>query len=174
MQLVFQSVTQQPDLVAAPVYQQLKALAITDQVQVAPIDPAYADGDLLSQHYAIPFAAELNCLIVQGKRQATVKYAALVVPYGHKANTGGVTKHALDVSKVSFAPLADVLAQTQMELGSITPLGLPSTWHVLIDPSVFEQPTVVIGSGRLNSKVQLPTTILRQLLNVQVVAGLAK
>lgn len=112
MKLNFKPVNEKPDLVARPVYQQLQELEMIERVKVAAIDPANAAGDLLSQHYDIPYQAELNCLVVQGKRQENLKYVALLVPYGHKANTGSVTKHALNVSKVSFAPLDYVFIGT--------------------------------------------------------------
>ena len=43
-----------------------------------------------------------------------------------------VRKH-LDVRKISFAAMEEAVAQTGMEYGGITPVGLPSDWPVLVD-----------------------------------------
>lgn len=67
-----------------------------------------------------------------------------------------------------------LLAQTKMELGSITPIGLPREWKVMIDASVLQQATVVIGSGLLGSKLLLSPAVLQDLPNALIVDKLAK
>ena len=53
-------------------------------VQVAEIDPAYADGAFLHAQYGVPLEMELNCLVVEGHRNEDIRYAAIVVPYGKR------------------------------------------------------------------------------------------
>ncbi|MDK4679238.1 YbaK/EbsC family protein [Kingella negevensis] len=53
----------------------------------------------------------------------------------------------MDAKKVSFAPLPEVIAATGMEFGSITPVGLPENWAVLIDSSVLQLENVMISGG---------------------------
>lgn len=62
---------------------------------------------------------------------------------------------------------------TGMEFGSITPVGLPNNWQVLIDEAVLQQGNVVIG-GLVKAKIMFSSKVLAQLANVNVVAGLAK
>lgn len=174
MNLDFQPVQQASHLVPESIYQQLHTLDLLDKVQVAKINPDFADGELLHEQYNVPFESELNCLVVQGKRNGLVKHAAVLVPYGRKANTGSPAKHALDVSKVSFAPLEFVIEQTNMEFGSITPLGLPNDWFILAEASIFEQTDVIIGGGLVKSKLQIATKDLKQIPNLIVVENLAK
>lgn len=174
MNLPFEKVSEHKDLVPAVIYDFLTNENLLETVKVAEINPDYADGDLLSQHYDIPIEMEVNCLVVEGKRQERVTYAAVLVPYGKRANTASPTKRALDVSKVSFSPLDYVLQESQMEFGSITPLGLPQDWHILIDSALLEQEELVIGGGLVKSKLLIPSQVLTKLPNAQIVENLAK
>ncbi|WII93979.1 YbaK/EbsC family protein [Kingella negevensis] len=101
----------------------------------------------MHEQYNVPLEMELNCIVMAGTRGETTKFAAIVLPYGKRANTGSPAKQALDAKKVSFAPLPEVIAATGMEFGSITPVGLPENWAVLIDSSVLQLENVMISGG---------------------------
>ena len=60
-----------------------------------------------------------------------------------------------------------------MEYGGITPIGLPSSWPVLVDRRVVEADVVVIGSGVRRSKILLPCVLLARLRTAEVIDGLA-
>lgn len=111
---------------------------------------------------------------VEVRRGDMVKYAALLVPYGKRANTASLTKRALDSSKVSFADLELVTEATQMMFGAIITIGLPSDYQVLYDPILLEQEELVVGGGFVHSKLLIPSRILEQLPNSQAVEGLVK
>lgn len=150
--LEFVSVASHPEYVAPKMLSFLKSHELTDKIQVAQIDPQYADGEKLSETYGVDINQELNCLAFAGKRDGQIRYAAVVVLYGKRVNSGAVLKHAMDATKPSFANLDDVIAMTCMEFGSITPVGLPDDWQVLIDSSVKELDEVIIGGGRVDAK----------------------
>ena len=76
--------------------------------------------------------------------------------------------------KASFAPTDVAVAETGMEYGGITPIGLPPGWPVLVDRAVAESPRVVIGSGVRRSKLWLPGPLLAGLPGIDVVDGLAR
>ncbi len=61
-----------------------------------------------------------------------------------------------------------------MEFGSITPVGLPSDWLILMDSQILEKDQVVVGGGFVQSKLLIPTQLLASLPNIQVVEDLAK
>jgi prolyl-tRNA editing enzyme YbaK/EbsC (Cys-tRNA(Pro) deacylase) len=65
------------------------------------------------------------------------------------------------------------VAETRMEYGGITPVGLPGTWRVLVDDRVTRVPLAVIGSGVRHSKLLLPGAALADLPGAEVVPGLA-
>jgi len=68
----------------------------------------------------------------------------------------------------------DAVAQTGMEYGGITPLGLPSDWPVLVDSAVAGAGLVVVGSGVRRSKIALPGDALAELPGAQVIEQLAR
>ena len=141
---------------------------------VAEINPDFADGNKLCDEYNIDKKIGFNCLIVECKRNETIKYCALIVPVGYKYNMGSVVRKYTNSRVVSVAPLEYVLDKTKMEFGSITPIGLPDDWHILVDPLIKEQENIIIGGGLVKSKISLPTELFLKLPNVEVVDGIAK
>jgi prolyl-tRNA editing enzyme YbaK/EbsC (Cys-tRNA(Pro) deacylase) len=64
------------------------------------------------------------------------------------------------------------VAETGMEYGGITPLGLPPDWPLLVDRAVVATPEVIVGSGVRRSKLALPGAWLAGLPGAEVVDGL--
>ena len=149
--LDWQPASEHPELLAAPV-----ATAIGEQrldCWVAAIDPALADTAAFCATYEVPLEASANCVVVAGRRGETTTMAACLVLASDRADVNKTVRKQLDVRKISFAPMADAVAQTQMEYGGITPLGLPDGWPVLVDEAVAASELVVIGSGIRGSKI---------------------
>ena len=141
---------------------------------VAEINPEFADGNKLCDEYDIDKRIGFNCLIVECKRNEIIKYCALIVPVGYKYNMGSVVRKYTNSRVVSVAPLEYVLDKTKMEFGSITPIGLPDDWQILVDPLIKKQKNMIIGGGLVKSKISLPTELFLKLPNVEVVDGIAK
>ncbi len=141
---------------------------------VAEINSEFADGHDLCKEYHIDEKMGFNCLIVECKRNDVVKYCALIVPIGYKYNMGSVVRKYTNSRTVSVAPLDYVLKSTGMEYGSITPIGLPDDWLILVDPLINTQKQIIVGGGFVNSKISLPTELFLRLPNVQILEGLAK
>lgn len=112
MNLDFKQASVSKELLPSSVWESIVNLNATQEIQVAEINPEFADGESLNREYGVPFEQEANCLVLEGKRGDEKKYAALLIPYGKKANTNATVKRPLDVSKVGFAPLDFVLEQT--------------------------------------------------------------
>ena len=111
-------------------------------------------------------------MVVAGRRGGQTKYAACLVLATTKADVNGLVRRHLDVRKVSFAPLDEVVALTGMEYGGVTPLGLPEGWPVLIDAAVAAGDRVVVGSGVRRSKLALRGAALATLPGVEVLDAL--
>jgi prolyl-tRNA editing enzyme YbaK/EbsC (Cys-tRNA(Pro) deacylase) len=168
-----------PDLLAAPVVAALDAWpadapVALDEILVAPIDPALADTASFCEAYAVGPDVSANCVVVAGKREGEIRYAACVVLATTRADVNNVVRRHLDVRKASFAPMSDAVTQTGMEYGGITPLGLPKDWPILVDSRVAQTQYVIVGSGVRHSKIALPGAALAALPNAQVVEGLAR
>lgn len=168
-------VLERPDLVAEPVFDTLRAhpdLAVG--VGVAEIDPACADTENFCAAYGVDPAVSANCVIVAGKRQGELRFAACVVLATTRTDVNTVVRRQLDVRKVSFAPIDEAVRLAGMEYGGITPIGLPRTWPVLVDAAVAQAGRVVIGSGLRRSKLTVPTDLFSNLTEVVVLPGLGQ
>ena len=165
-----------PDLLAAPVASALAALGedAAGEVGVAEIDPAAADTAAFCERYGVSPAESANCVVISGKREGEVRYAACMVLATTRADVNNVARRELDVRKASFAPMDTAVAESGMEYGGITPLGLPAGWPVLVDAAVADTPHVVIGSGVRHSKLVLPAKLLAGLPGARVIDGLAR
>jgi prolyl-tRNA editing enzyme YbaK/EbsC (Cys-tRNA(Pro) deacylase) len=163
-----------PDLLAASVLATLRTWPHAEQAQVAEIDPELADTEAFCAAYGIELAASANCVVVAGRRGDDVRRAACLVLATTRADVNGVVRRRLDVRKASFAPLEQTVADTGMEHGGITPLGLPDGWPVLVDPAVLAAPQVVVGSGLRRSKLVLPGAAAADLAGAEVLPDLGR
>ncbi|HET9897009.1 MAG TPA: YbaK/EbsC family protein [Streptosporangiaceae bacterium] len=175
--LEFEPATSSPGLLATPV-----AAALTgsrwphpaDAVGVCEIDPELADTAAFCERYDVSLADSANCVVIAGKREGETRFAACVVLATTRADVNNVARRALDVRKASFAPADVAVAETAMEYGGITPIGLPEGWPVLIDAAVAAADAVVIGSGVRRSKLALAGQTLATLPGAVVVEGLGR
>jgi prolyl-tRNA editing enzyme YbaK/EbsC (Cys-tRNA(Pro) deacylase) len=165
-----------PDLLAAPVVRALAALgeAAAGEVGVAEIDPEVADTAAFCERYGVGLAESANCVVISGKREGETRYAACVILATTRADVNNVARRELDVRKASFAAMDVAVAESGMDYGGITPIGLPAAWPVLVDLLVADTPAVVIGSGVRRSKLVLAGKLLASLPGVRVIEGLAR
>ncbi|HET6561836.1 MAG TPA: YbaK/EbsC family protein [Marmoricola sp.] len=161
-----------PELLAAPVAEALAAWPRADEVGVVEIDPGLADTAALTSAYDLPLEASGNCVVVGGRRGGEPRVAACVVRADTRADVNNLVKRALDVRKASFLPMDQVVAETGMEYGGITPVGLPAGWRLLVDASLTTAPVVIVGSGVRRSKLLLPGEVLAALPGAEVVEQL--
>jgi prolyl-tRNA editing enzyme YbaK/EbsC (Cys-tRNA(Pro) deacylase) len=162
------------DLVAARVATALTGWARTDEVAVVEIDPDLADTAALTEAYALPLEASVNCVLVAGSRGGEERIAACLVAADTRADVNTVVRKLLDVRKASFLPMDRAVAESGMEYGGITPIGLPAAWRVLVDAAVLTVPAAMIGSGVRRSKIILPGSALGDLPGAEVVEGLGR
>ncbi len=174
MKLNFSDARENEELLPKKVMKFICDLDKDKKIKVAQIEPEYADGEALHDRYDVPYEMELNCLIVKASRGETVKYAAVVVPYGKGANMNSKVRNPLDVKEVRLADLDYVTKKTGMEYGSITPIGLPEDWQILVDASILKQENVIIGGGKVISKIMMPSRLFCEMKNCTIVEGLAK
>jgi prolyl-tRNA editing enzyme YbaK/EbsC (Cys-tRNA(Pro) deacylase) len=136
---------------------------------VAAIDPDLADTAAFCAAYQVPPEVSANCVVVAGRRGDVTTMAACMVLATGRADVNRFVRKHLGVRKISFAAMEDAVAQTQMEYGGITPVGLPADWPVLVDTAVAKTDWVVIGSGIRGSKILIPGSTLARLPAAEVV-----
>lgn len=167
-----------PDLLAGPTRSALQALADAGQVdvsavEVAEIDPSLADTATLVAASGLDLADMANCIVIDGARGGHERVCAALVLGTTRADVNKVIRKRLDVRKCSFMSMDEAVSRTGMEHGGITPIGVPSTWPVLVDSRVVERAVIVIGSGLRRSKLRLPGRLAAHLCGVEVIEGLA-
>jgi prolyl-tRNA editing enzyme YbaK/EbsC (Cys-tRNA(Pro) deacylase) len=173
--LAVEPAAERPDLLAPPVAAALAGLnGVGVGVGVAEIDPDLADTAAFCEKYQVSPAESANCVVVTGRRDGEPRFAACVVLATTRADVNGLARRRLDVRKASFAPTELAVAETGMEYGGITPVGLPPGWPVLIDAAVAAAPLVVVGSGVRRSKLVLPGVALAALPGAEVLDGLGR
>jgi prolyl-tRNA editing enzyme YbaK/EbsC (Cys-tRNA(Pro) deacylase) len=175
--LKFVPILNRLDLVSASVAECISSWRGSVPVQelwVAEIDPNYAGGTDFCARYGFKHTEGANCVVVEGQRGNVGTRAAVVIPVGCRTDFNSAVRKRLGARRVSLLSVEDALAETNMEYGSITPVGLPSSWKVLIDTVVSNAPRVVIGSGLKHSKLSVPGAALLDLEGAEAVEGLAR
>lgn len=174
-QLALEPVLDRPDLVPAGITELLKNWQGTvpaSAVLVTPIDPEFAGSAEFCEKYQVPGELGANCVVVEAVRGESRFLVACLVPIHTRADLNKTVRKLLDVRRVSFAPLEEVLQVTGMEYGGITPVGLPDNVRILIDARVIALEKLIIGGGYRKSKLLVPGALLAELPNAQVVEGL--
>ncbi|MFI2363836.1 YbaK/EbsC family protein [Promicromonospora sp. NPDC019610] len=167
-----------PELLAEPVRAALATWAAADervagQVAVTEIDPDHADTATLNELHDLPPEASANCVLVAGKRAEEERVAACVVPASTFADVNKRVRKLLDVRKASFLPTDRAVADSGMEYGGITPVGLPAHYRVLVDSRFTQDGTMALmGSGVRRSKLLMPGPLLCAMPGVEVVEDL--
>jgi prolyl-tRNA editing enzyme YbaK/EbsC (Cys-tRNA(Pro) deacylase) len=148
----------------------LEALGIGFEVMEC--DPALADTAAFVAAYGVPLDRSANTIVVASKG-AEPTYAACVVLATTALDVNNVVRREMGVRKASFAAADPVRELTGMEIGGVTPFGLPPDTPVLVDSRVMDPDWIVLGGGNRSSKLRVAPEALRQLASVRVIEGLA-
>lgn len=168
------SAIEHPELVAKEVANSLAGLSGTDKIGVAEIDANLSDTAAFCEYYQVGLDKAANCVVLEARRGDKSWFAACVVLGNTRADVNGLARRTLDARRASFAPMDQAVAQTGMEYGAITPIGLPGDWPILIDKAVADSEYVIIGSGIRKSKLAVPGSFLASLPNVLILEGLGQ
>jgi prolyl-tRNA editing enzyme YbaK/EbsC (Cys-tRNA(Pro) deacylase) len=140
--------------------------------EVMACDPALADTAAFVAAYGIPPERSANTIVVASKGTSPT-YAACVLLATTSLDVNNVVRREMRVRKASFAGADAVRDLTGMEIGGVTPFGLPDEVPILVDARVMEPSWVILGGGNRSSKLKLAPDALRALPSVRVVEGLA-
>ena len=135
-------------------------------------DPELADTARFCAAYGFALADSANTIVVVGKADPR-QYAACIVLATHRLDVNRAVRDRLGTRKASFAAADETRELTGMEIGGVTPFGLPPDLPVWIDAAVMKRPRIVLGGGSRSWKVIAAPEILLALPNAAVVAGLA-
>ena len=148
----------------------LEPLEVT--YELFPCDPALADTAQFCAAYGFSPGESANTIVVVGKADPR-RYAACIVLATHRLDVNRTVRDRLGTRKASFAGADETRELTGMEIGGVTPFGLPDGLPVWIDAAVMPLPRVVLGGGSRHWKVIAPPGILTRLPSAVVVERLA-
>jgi prolyl-tRNA editing enzyme YbaK/EbsC (Cys-tRNA(Pro) deacylase) len=146
---------------------------LVKEILCAEIDPEFAGSKEFCEQYNVEPNDGANCIIVEVVKGDNRSFACCLVPVGERADLNKVVRKHFDARRISFAPLEQVVQETGMEYGSITPFGLPKSWPILIDSKIMLKDKIIIGGGKKISKLMIPTAIFRELPNVEIIEDLS-
>ena len=140
--------------------------------EVMECDPALADTAAFVQAYGVPLDRSANTILVASKG-AEPSYAACVLLATTSLDVNSVVRREMGVRKASFARAEPTADLTAMEIGGVTPFGLPADLPVLVDARVMQPDWIILGGGNRSSKLRLAPDALHALPSVRVIDGLA-
>jgi prolyl-tRNA editing enzyme YbaK/EbsC (Cys-tRNA(Pro) deacylase) len=141
--------------------------------EIVPCDPALADTAEFCAAYGYRPDQSANAIVVVGKSEPRV-YAACLVLATTRLDVNGVVRRRFGVKKASFASSDETTEITGMQIGGVTPYGLPPGLPIWIDSRVMACDQVIVGGGSRNRKLLVPPASLAALPGAEVVDGLAK
>ena len=140
--------------------------------EVIDCDPSFADTAEFCNHYGYSLDESANAILLEGKAESPV-YALCIVLATTRINVNKVARKRLGTRKASFASAEITKELTGMEIGGVTPVGLPEDLPVWIDSLVMEAPKVIIGAGSRSAKIYLSPDNLLRFPNTHIVDGLS-
>ena len=140
--------------------------------EVMECDPELADTAAFVAAYGVPAERSANTILVASKG-AEPTYVACVLLATTSLDVNNVVRREMGVRKASFARADPVRELTGMEIGGVTPFGLPSGLPILVDARVMEPDWIVLGGGNRSSKLRLAPDALRALPELHVIEDLA-
>lgn len=135
-------------------------------------EPEFADTHKFCDHYGYSLDESANVLLVASKK-GEARFAACVVLATCRLDVNKTVRKKLGVSRISFARPDQTQEQTGMELGGVTPFGLPDHIPVWIDARVMDCDRIILGGGNRSSKIIMAPAELAKIPNVEVVHDLA-
>ncbi len=140
--------------------------------EVVPCDPADAETAVFAKKYGYAMEDSANCILTRTKT-GEEKYAACVVLATTRLDVNKRVRKLLGARKVSFASAEEARAMTGMELGGVTPLGLPDSLPLWVDSRVMTRDQIILGGGNRHSKIIVDPAIFVHVPSVQIIIDLA-
>ena len=140
--------------------------------EVLDCDPALADTAAFCEHYGYSPDISANAIVIASRR-----------PQGHtcvclglaatRLDVNRVVKGLMGVSKLSFASPEATIEATGMEIGGVTPFGLPVDLPVYVDARIPRLEKCIVGGGSRSIKILVDPEVLSRMQGIEVIEGLA-
>ena len=141
--------------------------------EVVPCDPDLADTAAFCETYGYGLDQSANAIVVVGKGDPRI-YVCCLVLATTRLDVNGVVRKRLERKKASFASADETAEITGMQIGGVTPYGLPADLPLWVDSRIMDVPDVIVGGGSRDRKLLVPPMSLAALPGAEVGADLAK
>jgi prolyl-tRNA editing enzyme YbaK/EbsC (Cys-tRNA(Pro) deacylase) len=139
--------------------------------EVITIDPAFADTAAFCERYGYAPERSANTILVASKKEPK-RFATCVVLATTQLDVNHRVRALLDVARASFASADEMRSALGMEVGGVTPFGLPSGMPLYVDSRVFAWDWIILGGGGRGTKIRVSPEILTK-VGGQSIEGLA-
>ncbi len=133
--------------------------AAGEPYEIVDCDPELADTAQFCEAYGYSADDSANTILVIGKSTPPV-YAACVVLASTRLDVNKAVRQRFGVKKASFASGDDTVKMTGMQIGGVTPIGLPEDLAIWVDERVMKRDRIILGGGSRDRKVLAPPTLL--------------
>lgn len=140
--------------------------------EVVPCDPDDAETAVFAEKYGYSLDDSANCILVKTKT-GEEKFVACVVLATTRLDVNKRVRKKIPARKVSFASADETRAMTGMELGGVTPLGLPDDLPLWVDARVMTRDKIILGGGNRHSKIIVDPAIFVFVSSAEIVEDLA-
>ena len=158
------------DPIEQRVIDQLDALGA--RYQILDCDPALADTAAFCEHYGYSPEVSANAIVIASKRPVGKACVCLGLATT-RLDVNRRVKGLLEVSKLSFASAEATIDATGMEIGGVTPFGLPEGLPIYVDSRIPRLDECIVGGGSRSIKVLLDPEVFERMPGVEVIEGLA-
>lgn len=141
------------------------------EYRVFECDAELADTAVFCEHYKFELDVTANTIIAASKSDP-VKYACGVILATTKLDVNKKVCGLLGVKRASFASAEQTLDLTGMQIGGVTPFGLPDI-PIYLDSRLMECGELVLGGGNRTTKIILAPAELKKLPKSEVIDALA-
>lgn len=151
----------------------LTALADLEHT-VVPCDPELADTAAFCEAYGYAPEDSANAILVIGK-SAERPMVCCIVLATTKLDVNSAVRKRLGTRRASFAGAEETIERSGgMQIGGVTPFGLPDDIPVWVDAAVMTREQVIVGGGSRDRKILCPPSSVVALPAAEVVEGLAQ
>ena len=150
-----------------------KALAaLQADFTVIDIDPAFTHTADFCARYGYSPEGSANAIVVASKRPAGHN-AVCVATATTRLDVNRRVRGLLGVRKLSFASAELTMKLTGMEIGGVTPFGLPADLPVYVDARIMSLDKILVGGGDRSTKISVDPEVFGRIPSVSVIEDLA-
>lgn len=144
--------------------------ALGARYEVVDCDPALADTAAFCEHYGYPPEISANAIVIASKRPPGVLSVCLALATT-RLDVNRRVKGLMEVSRLSFAGAEETIEATGMQIGGVTPFGLPEGLPIYVDARIAALERCIVGGGSRSIKVIVDPEVFGRMDGVEVVEG---